>query len=350
MIKGNNILFIGHDLSDKGGIATLENQYAKIIKPYKHISIFKLDSIANKLYIFIKGIIIMFWELMKDEEIKIVHIQTASGVDFYRNCVPLLISKLFRKKIILHVHGGYFAEFCKNHIKTSLFIINKVDRLLVVSDFLYRKLVSLEIKVPIIRVYNILEEPIQLELNEDKKDNVIMLGFLGAINNNKRIFDLLNLFVEHPDLHKYYRLKIGGVGDIDRLNFIISNYKLESLVTYEGWINGDNKRSFFESIDILIQPSDFESFGLSIAEAMSYGKIAIGTNVGGIPEIIRNNINGFLIEKGDFDGLYNLLMNLKERKNEFEIMGIAAKESVIQFYSNNIEKRLKELYVEIINN
>ena len=48
---------------------------------------------------------------------------------------------------------------------------------------------------------------------------------------------------------------------------------------------------------------------------MSYGKPAIGTNVGGIPEVIENGVNGYLIQPRDWEGLYKLLLYIKDHPN-----------------------------------
>ena len=65
---------------------------------------------------------------------------------------------------------------------------------------------------------------------------------------------------------------------------------------FSGWIN--NKQEFFSKIDIFCQPSHFEPFGLTIIEAMSYGKAVISTKCDGPVEILNTNKkNGILNNK-----------------------------------------------------
>ena len=342
------VLYVGHHPFNRGGIATLEKSYSKYCKPYNHISIYKQGTIFHKLGCYIRGLCKIVYSLISNKEIKIVHIHTASNLDFYRNCIPILISKFFKKKVILHIHGGFFYEFCYNHPKFPSWVINKVYQIIVVSDFLLEKLSKLHFVPPITRIYNFLEHP---KSNQTIKFNGfrICLGYLGAICENKRVYDLVLLFAEHPDLKQWYKLSIAGVGTSEKLLDLIVNNHLEDVVEYVGWVDGDTKVEFFNMIDIILQPSDYESFGLSLAEAMSYGKPAIATNVGGIPEIIANGNNGYLINRGDFQELYKILLMIKNDTSIIVDMGTRAKESVKKFYGEQIVSELMSLYSKILD-
>lgn len=343
-INGDKILFIGHSFDDKGGISSLEKQYRKIITPYNHIEVYKTGSYLQRLFIFFKGFGSTIKTLHRNKQISIVHIHTASGVDFFRNCILIFLPLLHKKKIILHVHGGYFPEFCSKHNKITQFIINRIDCLVVVSDYLFNKLSQFNFKCTIKRIYNIIEQPL-----EDSKSTIgfhtpCVLGFMGAINHNKRIFDIVRLFGTHRDLASLYCLKIAGVGEIVALDKLIKESKTEDCIEYVGWVDGIKKIKFLKNIDFLLQPSDFESFGISIVEAMSYGIPAIATNVGGIPEVVRHRVDGFLFERGDFDSLYKLLLSIAENKHDIEVMRSNAKVSASRFYPTSIKSDLESLY------
>src|SRR5947207_13809257 len=78
--------------------------------------------------------------------------------------------------------------------------------------------------------------------------------------------------------------------------------------------------------DILLLPSELESFGLVALEAMACEVPVIATRVGGIPEVVRDGIDGFLYEVGDIrsmaDGCLSILKNTDIREH----MGKAARE------------------------
>lgn len=71
-------------------------------------------------------------------------------------------------------------------------------------------------------------------------------------------------------------------------------------VTWTGLIQDPFGEGVYQSADIVCQLSEWEElFGWMIAEAMAYGKPIVATEVGGIPELVDDNVSGFLVERGD---------------------------------------------------
>ena len=80
-----------------------------------------------------------------------------------------------------------------------------------------------------------------------------------------------------------------------RLNLFIKENNLLNKVLFHGYIN--NKDDIYLNLDIVINYSLIvESFSFTVLEAMSYKNIVIAANIGGPKEIIKNGVNGFLIE------------------------------------------------------
>ncbi|MDD4354135.1 MAG: glycosyltransferase family 4 protein, partial [Candidatus Nanoarchaeia archaeon] len=77
----------------------------------------------------------------------------------------------------------------------------------------------------------------------------------------------------------------------------------------------------YNGCDIFVMASQMESFGLAYAEAMACGIPVIGTSVGGIPEIINNNVNGFLIEPKNSVELAKKIQTLLKNPDMREEMG-----------------------------
>jgi glycosyltransferase involved in cell wall biosynthesis len=102
----------------------------------------------------------------------------------------------------------------------------------------------------------------------------------------------------------------------------------------------------FDAADVVCQFSNWEEvFGWMIAEAMAYQKPVVATRVGGIPELIRDSISGFLVERGDIqaaaDKIILLLSNPALRKK----MGVAGSETVKEkFELRKNVTQLVELY------
>lgn len=104
------------------------------------------------------------------------------------------------------------------------------------------------------------------------------------------------------------------------------NYSWFDQVVFEGKVTEDSLIEAYQSCDIFVAPSRFESFGLIFLEAMRAGKPVIGTNVGGIPEIVIDKLNGYLIETNNVIMLTEALQTLIDNKDLRQTMGSAGRE------------------------
>ena len=77
---------------------------------------------------------------------------------------------------------------------------------------------------------------------------------------------------------------------------------------------------------------------------MSYSLPIISTRVGGIPEIVKDGINGFLINPGDKKAIYDSIVSLMNNKELRENMGKKSKEIVKEHLPIYVESQLKQLY------
>jgi len=90
---------------------------------------------------------------------------------------------------------------------------------------------------------------------------------------------------------------------------------------------------------------------VSILEAMACGKPVVATNVGGIPEIVKHRINGFLVKPGDAHELKNALLYMLENKDEAKKMADNAAKYVAENYSVEVVvEKMEKVYKEVISN
>lgn len=98
-------------------------------------------------------------------------------------------------------------------------------------------------------------------------------------------------------------------------------------------VNQDDMPSFFMRQSILLSPSRFESFGMAVAEAQSCGIPAVVSDVGGMAEIVENNVTGILVRSDDNDGFYEAVKRLVENETMRREMGGAAASRAAASYS-----------------
>jgi glycosyltransferase involved in cell wall biosynthesis len=127
-----------------------------------------------------------------------------------------------------------------------------------------------------------------------KKD--IVLGALGRIVPEKGFHHLINTIKILKSEGYNAKLIVGGAGgELENLTNKVKELGLEQDVTFMGWVY--NKQDFFDKIDIFCLPSDKESFGLVILEAMNYSKPVITSADGGPKDIIQNKVHGLLVSQ-----------------------------------------------------
>jgi glycosyltransferase involved in cell wall biosynthesis len=192
-------------------------------------------------------------------------------------------------------------------------------------------------------VNNIIERPF-ISIYPSEDNNKCNILFLGLLSENKGVYDLLNVINKNKDKYQdKFTLYIGGNGEVEKVQSFIKNNDLENMVYFKGWITGVAKRELFSMSDIYILPSYNEGLPISVLEAMSYGLPIISTNVGGIPEIVEDGVNGLLIEPGNLKQIEEAIDKLIEGKELRKSMGEKGKEKVSVHYPECVSEQLEEI-------
>lgn len=342
----DKVLVVSECLEGKGGVISVVNTYKKYYNSFNHISSTSQKNIFHKTYTFASCIIKLIY-ILTFKDIQIVHVHTASYGSFFRKSIIATISKICRKKVIIHIHGGGFQKFYNKYNYRNFIVktLNKVDLVIVLSES-WKNFFSKLTTTPIVIVENIIETPKLLkESNRLSTDRKIHLLYLGVIIDRKGIFDLLKLLKTHKDeFQNKVTLHIGGNGEIDRLNKYIAENKLQDIVIYEGWVSGDKKEKLLQKSHIYILPSYNEGLPISILETMSYKMPIISTEVGGIPEVVFNGKNGFLCAPGDLCKLYEAINYFVQHPDMITEMGNRSFEIVQPHFADNVMAKLNNIY------
>lgn len=167
---------------------------------------------------------------------------------------------------------------------------------------------------------------------KDKTSNHIL--YVGFISRLKNILMLIKAVNELKKSDKIYKLTI--VGEIkdnkyyEECRQYIKDNDLDDLITFMGYLDQNKILSLYRIIDILVLPSLQENSPISLLEAMAAGKVAVASNIGGIPEIINNSKTGYTFEKKNFKELYNILALLHNNSSILKSIGGNAKKHIME--------------------
>jgi glycosyltransferase involved in cell wall biosynthesis len=112
----------------------------------------------------------------------------------------------------------------------------------------------------------------------------------------KKYPDSTCAFIGNGSLTKKF---IGRTNRLEELEAMAAELGLGGKIKFLGKVSQDDLMKAYDACDMLVQPSINEGFGLVISEAMCFGKPVVGSNVGGIPEQIKDGINGLLFKPRD---------------------------------------------------
>jgi len=140
---------------------------------------------------------------------------------------------------------------------------------------------------------------------------------------------------------------IAGTGDNPykkMLKQLVNDLELQSYVHFVGYIEENKKPLLYNASDVYImnsldtdQKGDSEGFGITFLEANACGKPVIGTNVGGIPDALDNNVSGILVEPNDPNATAEAIIQLFSNKifyNKLSVNGLSRVNN--QFSLSNI--------------
>ena len=137
---------------------------------------------------------------------------------------------------------------------------------------------------------------------------------------------------------------VGDGTDRLRLESIAKKTGVYNNVKFIGAKNSNELLKYYVDSSIFVMPSLKEGFGIVFLEAMAAGKPVIGGNHGGIPDLIKNDINGYLVEYGNVEMLTEKLVKLLQNDNLCKQMGNLGKELVsIKYTFENYQKKFIEL-------
>ena len=296
--------------------------------------------------------------ILKKEKPDVVHIHTPtwislSAFDAIKSLnIPFVFTVheyllLCRRVSLLHANGEVCDDprsICKLYQKLSRSIVaNKPDLVLAPSNFVLEMLnkngffgESTCMKLPLgITPYNQ-----KTRKNYEKIDVV----YTGALIGHKGVDVLINAFkdLEHDNI----QLHIVGKGE--KMEDLRALADKDDRISFYGFLEGDELTSLQENANITVMPSVwYENSPMAIYESFKYGTPVIGSKIGGIPELIKENVNGFLFEPGNIQELHDILQYLVENPLELEKLETGAFKSSQRYDMNLHIKNLEKLYKEI---
>lgn len=285
----------------------------------------------------------------KEKNIQLIHAHSAGG-----HAVAVIAGLIGNKLPIVLSRRVDFAPN-KNPLSQFKYNYKKIGKIICVSDAVKQillpslkhpeKCVIIHDGVDLERFSNVTKSN-TLHHEFNLKDDTTVIANVAALAPHKDYFTFLNAAKK---LQGKLNAKFFIIGDGDLRKEIeqrIEALELKNEVIMTGFRN--DLKDIFPEIDVLLFTSETEGFGSTILDAFACNVPVVATAAGGIPEIVKDNINGLLAPVKDADKLAENVLRLVEDKDLKLGLTMQAKEDVKKFSKENMAAKTLEVYKEIL--
>ena len=161
---------------------------------------------------------------------------------------------------------------------------------------------------------------------------------VARLSEEKRQGDLIKAFKIVHEQMPNVKLSFYGTGTNDYVNELknmILDLRLKDAISFKGYT--EQLDSVYNSASISVLPSDTEGFSLAVLESLEHGLPVVAyNNPYGVPELIKDNYNGFLVKPNDINMLASRMIELLRNKKLAEQMSMNAYQSIIPFTKQNV--------------
>jgi glycogen synthase len=180
----------------------------------------------------------------------------------------------------------------------------------------------------------------------DHPPQTLMVLFVGRLEKRKGVTDLFEAIPLVVDRIPNARFVFAG-DDNSRHDgfqnetgmdyptyFAERQKKYAASVSFTGAVGDEDLQRLYQSCDLFVAPSLYESFGLVYVEAMNYAKPVIGCHAGGIPEVVDDGVTGLLVPPQEPRALAGAIISLLSSPERLRDMGMAGRAQVLARFSH----------------
>lgn len=239
----------------------------------------------------------------------------------YMNCIK---GKCIKNSSLKSLLGAIEGKYYRN----KKIYIKQIDKIITPSKFYKEKLEEDGIKSEKIEA---LHNFIDIDDYNVKIEDEGYALYYGRIIKEKGVLNLIKAFKNI----KNHVLYIAGDGpDIEKVKEYIKENRLEERIKLLGFLNSDEVKEYVRKARFIVVPSVwYENCPYSVLETLAMGKPIIGSNLGGVPELVKDNENGLIYKYNDIKELEDKMQELFDNKEKAIKFGKMAQENAIKDFS-----------------
>jgi len=243
----------------------------------------------------------------------------------------------------------------RSYLPVTRYSIEQSDGVTAISNYLKTKtLQEFNVRNPIEVIYNFVNcdtykrasDAAERRAEFAAKDERILVH-VSNFRPVKRIGDVIEVFDRVQKKMPARLLLMGDGPERSRAEWLVSEKNLRKKVEFLGKV--DRVSDKLSIADLMLMPSELESFGLAALEAMACEVPTIATKVGGVPEVIDHGVSGFLADVGDVETMARCAIDILSNEKRLRDMGIQARwEAETRFCSSSIIPQYEKFYERVL--
>jgi L-malate glycosyltransferase len=242
----------------------------------------------------------------------------------------------------------------RSYLPVTRYAIEQSDGVTAISNYLkQRTLQEFDIRNPIEVIYNFVNcdiykrQPDAALRQEFAREDERILVHVSNFRPVKRISDVIEIFDLVQKKIPSRLLLMGDGPERSQAEWLVSKKGLRGKVEFLGKVGRVNEK--LSIADLMLVPSELESFGLAALEAMACEVPTIATAVGGVPEVIEHGRTGFLAEVGDVSTMARHAIEILSDEKRLREMGAMARwEAQARFCANKIIPEYEKFYERVL--
>lgn len=352
MNREKKIVMLGTHVDGCGGIASVIAVYraAGLLarRDIVYLPTHRTGPGRAKVHLFALAMLALL-RLLARGEVALLHVHVAINASFWRKYVFFLLGYLCRVPVALHLHAGRYPDYYRNGCGPLArllmrFAFDRARAVVVVSAELQAWVRTVSSQGRVVVLHNPVLLPQHAGGAQPARAPATLL-FLGHLEAGKGCHDLLHAMRTIVAAVPQARLLLCGDGQRDEAHALVAALGLQANVDLPGWVDAGERAALLDAATVFVLPSHAEGLPMSLLEAMAHGVPVVATAVGGIPEAVRDGVEGVLVAPGDIGALADAVLGLLDDPDARMRLGAAGRERVrTEFSSTRMIATLEDLY------
>ncbi len=339
----------------RGGMATVTRLMLDDPDPSFEITCIPtyLDTaVWHRTWVGVLGALTAAWRVLTGR-VDVLHVHLAHGGSVARKAIPLLAARLRGVPAVVHGHSFDFVGWFERLPAPARAVVRAAlpaRRWLVLGSTLASEYARALRLAP--DAVEVLYNPVAIAADavDQHRPGPLTVVALGRLGERKGSFDLVAAVAAlPPQTRAAVRVIAAGDGAVAEVRQAVAQSGISDILTVKDWISPAERDELLRAAHVFALPSYHEGLPMALLEAMTVGLVPLTSPVGGIPEVITDDVTGLLVAPGDRDALAQALSRLAGDPHLRARLGAAARARADDFAVSGWYDRLHALWRALAN-